>query len=351
MSIYQLRSWIPLEKLNFDLLCFNNSDGLMSILERFPEKINWTNLSMNPNDRVVDFLFSNKDKLDWHALALNKNIRIVRLLQRNMEKLDCRGICKVSAKSKNINYKYGICFKCLSKNPSNSAINYLRNFQYEIDWEFLSMNPSDLAIDLLESNVDLIDWFEICFNSNPRILNLFNRFPEKINWDVICLNKHDFMCTFVSQNVEKITTKGWNNLSSNNCDIAISILENNRESINHDYLSLNKNPKIGSLIKFEKLEKPNFSRNPHCMETIKSNYKFVNLNELSCNPGAVPFLFYHQNDIYWDSLSSNRGIFVKKYWKIYIKPLVRILSIHKQAVISANHPFKKLKRGEFDFCD
>ena len=38
----------------------------------------------------------------------------------------------------------------------------------------------------------------------------------------------------------------------------------------------------------------------------------------------------------------------KSYWKTHIKPLVKFLSLHKQAVITANNPERKKQRGEFN---
>jgi hypothetical protein len=38
----------------------------------------------------------------------------------------------------------------------------------------------------------------------------------------------------------------------------------------------------------------------------------------------------------------------KSYWKTHIKALVPLISMHKRAVISANHPERKMVRGEFN---
>ncbi len=52
-------------------------------------------------------------------------------------------------------------------------------------------------------------------------------------------------------------------------------------------------------------------------------------------------------DNFKESIYSTFVIFKKPSWSL-IKCATRLLSLHKQAVVTANHPLRKLERGEFE---
>lgn len=344
----KLRQWIPIDSLDFKLLCSNQSNGVMKILEEQPDQIDWSNLSMNPNNEVVDYLFANTSKIDWDTIAFNNNLRIPRLLQRNKSKLNIGGLCKLSKIIK-IKTNFKVCYKCLSGNPSPSIINYLIFNSPLICWSYLSSNPGDTAIDYLAQHYQNIDWYQICYNTNPKILDILNNNFDKVKWDILCQNDCDFMLVWISQHLDKLTNNGWGYLSQNENNIAVDIIEKNQGFIVHTNLSRNTNPRALKLLKIEQLTDYFWlSSNPSAMDIIKSEFdNGIDYFELTSNTSAVPFLYNHQNIINWSELSRNPGIFVKNYWLI-LKCAVRLLHIHKLAVISANHPYRKLFRGEFD---
>ena len=74
-----LKDWIPLNKLDWDYLCYNkNAINLLT------ENINWTILSLNPN--AINILENNKDKINWDCLSANRNA--IDLLENNKEKIN-----------------------------------------------------------------------------------------------------------------------------------------------------------------------------------------------------------------------------------------------------------------------
>ena len=344
----KLRKWIPLYSLDFDGLCCNQSNGVMKILKDYPDLIDWSNLSMNPNNEVVDYLFANISKINWDTIAFNNNLRIPRLLQRNKDKLNMGGLCKISKVSKKIVNFNKICYKCLSANSAPFAIEYLKKHTYLIDYSYLSRNPNNTVIEHLAQNYEKIDWLEISNNTNSKVLDIFNDHPQLVNYNMLCNSECDFMLKWVSLHLHKITNIGWGFLSQNENNIAVDIIEKNQEHINYVSLSRNTNRRALKLLKIEQLTDYYWlSSNPSAMDFIKLLFdNGINYFEINSNTSAVPFLYKHKNIINWNELSKNPGIFVKNYWLI-LKCAVRLLWINHRAIISANHPQRKLFRGEF----
>jgi hypothetical protein len=86
MSIpLKLRDWIDPEKLDWNYLSLNPSEGAIALLEQKPDKICWTLLSQTP--AAIRLLEQNTDKIDW--VHLSKNQAAIRLLEQNrMLKVD-----------------------------------------------------------------------------------------------------------------------------------------------------------------------------------------------------------------------------------------------------------------------
>ncbi len=176
-TIYVLRDWIPIEKLNWTNLSCN--PNAMHLLEANPDKINWTNLSCNPN--AMHLLEANPDKINWTNLSCNPN-----------------------------------AIQLLEANPDN------------IDWRYLSLNPN--AIQLLEANPDKIDWWYL--SQNPNAIRLLEANQHKISWIALSLNPAAIH--LLEANQHKIS---WNLLSRN--PNAIHLLEANQDNIDWEKLSLN----------------------------------------------------------------------------------------------------------------
>ena len=99
-SLYKLRDWIDIDKINFVLLSLN--PNAIDLLEKNQDKIDWLYLSGNPNAIVL--LEKNQDKINW--LYLSENLNAIHLLEKNQDKID---------------------WVLISKNPNI----------FEIDYEFL----------------------------------------------------------------------------------------------------------------------------------------------------------------------------------------------------------------------
>ena len=70
LHYYKLLDWVPLEKLNWEMLSLN--PAAIHILEQNPDKIDWDWLSINP--AAIHLLEQNQDKNYWRMLAQNPAI-------------------------------------------------------------------------------------------------------------------------------------------------------------------------------------------------------------------------------------------------------------------------------------
>ena len=68
--IYELRDWIDINKLYWNLLSGN--PNAIKLLEQNPDKIDWSCLSENPN--AIKLLEQNPDKISWIGLSINPSI-------------------------------------------------------------------------------------------------------------------------------------------------------------------------------------------------------------------------------------------------------------------------------------
>ena len=61
---FQLRKWIPYEKINWAFLSFN--PNAIDLLEKYPDKIDWWNLSTNT--KAIHVLEKYQKKIDYIRL-------------------------------------------------------------------------------------------------------------------------------------------------------------------------------------------------------------------------------------------------------------------------------------------
>ncbi len=201
-TIYVLRKWIPIEKLNW--VGLSRNPNAIQILEANMDKIDWEWLSENPN--AIHLLEANQDKISWWRLSRNPNA--TQILKANPDK---------------INWRW------LSENPN--ALHLLEANQDKIDWIDLSANPN--AIQLLEANPDKISWWRL--SQNPNAIHLLEANMDKIDWEWLSLNPAAIH--LLEANQDKID---WKQLSENTN--AIHLLEVNRGKIHRAELS--RNPSI-----------------------------------------------------------------------------------------------------------
>ena len=65
--MYKLRSWIDINKIDWNGLCKN--PNAIDLLEKNHDKIHWSLLSENPN--AISILSKNKDKINRYSLSKN----------------------------------------------------------------------------------------------------------------------------------------------------------------------------------------------------------------------------------------------------------------------------------------
>ena len=58
-TLYKLRNWINLNKIDWD--CLSSNPNAIFLLEQNPDKINWIRLSSNPN--AIDLLEKSYNKI------------------------------------------------------------------------------------------------------------------------------------------------------------------------------------------------------------------------------------------------------------------------------------------------
>jgi len=56
------------------MLCTNESEYAIRLLEQNPDKIDWRLLSRNSSEYVMYVLEKNQDKINWHQLFKNPHI-------------------------------------------------------------------------------------------------------------------------------------------------------------------------------------------------------------------------------------------------------------------------------------
>ena len=249
---YELRDWIPLEKLDWGNLSKNPNDGAIELLKKHKKKIDWLWLSSNPNPEAIELLKANPKNINWDFLSYNKGA--IELLKAKPEKIN---------------------WDMLSGNSNPIAVQLLKENPDEIHWGNLSRNQS--AIKLLEKRInenneidndDSEDDFNPFDNidkeklsANPNAIRLLKANPKIINWEG--LSENPYAIELLKENQGKID---WRGLSTN--PNAIELLKANPNNIDWMYLSANPNDEALELLKEnqDKINWKEFSANPAIFE-------------------------------------------------------------------------------------
>ena len=85
-SPYKLRSWVKIDKLNWNSLSEN--PYAINLLLQYPKRINWSALSRN--ESAIEILDKNPEKIDWFNLCQNPNA--MTLLKRNKHKIHLQAL-------------------------------------------------------------------------------------------------------------------------------------------------------------------------------------------------------------------------------------------------------------------
>jgi hypothetical protein len=290
---YNLRDWIPIDKLHWDKLSLN-PNAIKLLEDKIEEekiliknrklhllqnnkRINWENLSLNIN--AIKLLRNNYVKIDWENLS--KNINAIDILKEKWEQeksLMIENKYKYLHDSKKINWNY------LSANIN--AIDLLRekielekNKYYpfagneKINWTLLSENSG--AIELLKENIDKIDWNFLSENSGA--IELLEENKDKINWENFSSN------TSTNQKAY---------------ELLMERIEYEKKLSSHDRY------KLKNSISWPKL----MSENPAIIKILEKNVdEYIHWNYLSKNPYAINLIKNNLENIkyYWIQLSLN----------------------------------------------
>ncbi len=255
-SPYKLRSWVKLDKLNWNGLSENPK--AMKLLLENPEKINWSSLCRN--ERAIGLLEKNPEKIDWFNLCQNPSA--MTLLKRNKHKIHLQAltintnpevleIINYFKKNKiipnlldsNVNFdkwdekEHNNIDKLLCSNINAIDLikkNVKENNNNKLCWYRISRNEN--AMSIINKNKDKICWPWLCGNKNAMPILRDNL--DKLHWSILCGNVNAM--ELLEENEDKIY---WKVLSKN--PAAIYKLEQNQEKINWEYLS--RNPEIFEL--------------------------------------------------------------------------------------------------------
>ncbi len=114
---------------------------------------------------------------------------------------------------------------------------------YFIDYKYgLSKHPHNRAVEMLIKDPKLVDLSGIIRNPNPKIAPLLEQYLEQfhfVHWRIMCQSNHKVILEFLEKHIDKIDESDWGQLSGNDHEIAIRILQNNPHRINFCILSGN----------------------------------------------------------------------------------------------------------------
>jgi hypothetical protein len=371
MLKYELRDWIPKDRLRWDILVYNYN--AIDLLDANPDMIEWENLPSNTNKEGVaslirKYVFGNPkykkfaNDIDWAQLSSNPFA--IDLLETIIKaggadptnnRVDWYLLCKnpaaihILSDPKHLKL---IEWASLSSNPSAIALladkwreekqikavdvkqyDDMRNNGNIVAWNILSRNPN--AIDLLRKKIreerkmtpvdydklednEKIAWNNLC--ENPEAIALLEKSPDKIVWFNLSANKSPKATKLLNERVEyenSLSKDTYNHLTNkinwaymSNNQNAIKILEANQSKIVRSALS--NNPKAIKILETNqgKIDWEVLSGNPEAIRLLKENPQRIVWDRLARNTNAMSILEANQANINWGELSTNEGIFI-----------------------------------------
>jgi hypothetical protein len=288
---YELREWVPADKLNsslsknynaidylkknenlidYKILSANTNPDAIELLriqiEKDTNSIDWEELSKNPN--AIELLLDNEKKINWVAFCCNPSPRMIAILKKKIDENP-------------FNIELYRNWSSLSSNTSNEAIAYLKENFNNIHWGNLSGNTNLDAIELLRNQIEKdpnsIDWDKICSNEKAMdiIVDTLRKEPYLIRWaSFSCNTSNEAINIIKNLLIFDPDYVSWTELSRNSS--AIKILLANKEKIVWSKFSSNTNiinPDAIELLK-KKIEE----------DEIKRSRNKLDWSELSANP-------------------------------------------------------------------
>ena len=312
----KLLDWIDLDKLQFDQLVKNPSEGMIELIEnKFKKELKelskvknrkmsdiLRSLNINPSNAAMDFLLKHPEYIIEDLLIGNKNVKSLRVLMHHKKLPLTADLSKcihdeIFDKYLEKNGRY-VNLGYLSENTNDRAIKIIESYRDKdyrtsehgvismVDWAKLSANPSNAAVRFLLNernrlrNKIVWDWF--CRNTNTEAVRFLIAHPININWENFYMNSNDLAVDYILRR-ENRRNIDENIFNQNSNDIDLNI-----------YLNQNPNDKI--------------------IDWLIENKRNIDMEYLSynANPRVIPLLLEKHSEICWSGLSSNPIIFEYK---------------------------------------
>jgi hypothetical protein len=349
LTTYNLRDWIPLRKIKWELFSLNpNAIDFLSLAKN-KKRINYSQLCNNTNPRalilIAEEIMRNPNSLDIDWKALSRNPDAIDILDTHRNKIEWLDLCgnthpraiqilKENQLAK-ANGDNDIYWDKINTNTSTEAVKFLSlpENRRHIDWELFSANKNPIAIEMLikkeneEFELDdapfnrLKTKQKICWRAlsgNPKAVSLLEKKWEDekflkgydmpqyeklkkdeyiVNWNTMSNNpsaihllrakiaEEGKMAAKEYEKLEDAEKVNWYKLSEN--EKAIKLLEENPTKI--VWFVLCRIPKAIRLIEKE----------------LKIRPENINWFALSGNPEAVRILGNNKDKIVWRELSNN----------------------------------------------
>ena len=277
--------------LTWEYLCMNKNPKIFLLISKNLNKLSltcWSNLCYNENEQIVSLILDNIYLLNtpycWFLLCFNENKRIINFISNELKKSFNIGYLENLCKNKNAIdvvscYKDKFNKKCIKNLCTNeNAYELLKEF---INFNsFRSINTDYINNLCLNRNKDIVKYLFENFNNlnrklfiniclNPAAISLINHyfknFDNEYNTDTICLS---YLCYNENPDIIPIIIKNLGCFTSLN-DLcinknAIDIIDNN----------LNKVSTQGWI---------NISKNVNGFKIIKKNINIIKNKKLMCN--------------------------------------------------------------------
>lgn len=339
---YYLREWIPIDRLNWDILVYNYN--AIDLLDANPDKIDWEKLPSNLNNEGVaalirKYIFSNPkykkldNVVDWTQLSSNPFAKYKMFvndidwtqLSSNPFAIDLleASINEGGADATNNRVDWYL----LSKNSAAIHILIDPKHRKHIEWGSLSSNPSAIALladkweeDKQMKATDIAKYYELRNYGNIVAWDILSGNPKAIDLLRKKIKEERKMTLADYDKLEDNEKIAWSNLSQN--PQAIDLLEKNPDKIDWFNLSANESPKAIRLLKgrveyenslsidtynhlTNKINWMYLSNNQNAIKILEANQSKIVWSALSNNPKAIKILEDNQEKIVWEVLSSN----------------------------------------------
>jgi hypothetical protein len=197
---------------------------------------------------------------------------------------------------KNPKNLYRMHFYVLSKNTSDTAVDFLLKNPLYIEWKYFSSNSSTKAVQLLLKNQVQIIWSKFSENTNDLAVQYLIENPTKIYWEAFSRNTNSLAVRYMLTSTHIINYKSF---SGNTNQMAVDLLLSNTSNIYWEFFMKNSNDSAVDMILHYMTTRNTNTRNTHPNELWSSNLSLNN------NTRVVDFLIQNPIHIYWPNFVKN----------------------------------------------